>query len=269
MIRKLYVVSLISLFLILVSCSFVPAMAEEDRGKLLAQKVVEKSGGIEKLYSKKDIEYVYIVRDSKGNTDISLEQYIFDGELSRAEYPVHDTILPGKDGTVNQVFNGDQTWTSVNGKVVTDKDAVKQADFLRKTNYYWTTMMFKLTDPGTKHEYQGTRTHEGTDYEIVRMTFEEGVGDVSDKYVLYINPDTMLVDLFLFTVMDFGITQPFLMEMSYKNFEGLLLPVYRRYTKADWEGNIKSGNWTEEITVNPEFNNGFSEDIFVKPHTGQ
>lgn len=242
-----------------------PASAGDDKARDLAGKVVESSGGLENLYSKKDIEYVYIVRYPDRSADISVERYIFDGELSWGKYVLHENLMPDTKGTIIQGFNGNESWVSVNGEPVKDKNALKEADFLRKTNYYWLTMMFKLTDPGTNHEYMGIRRVNGREYETIKLKFDEGTGDVQDTYILYINPDTMQVDCFLFTVMDFGVTEPLLMEIEYESHEGLLIPVYRKFTKADWEGNVLSDKWTEEITVNPRFNNVFSKEMFEKP----
>lgn len=252
------------LAILFLSCP-IPASAGNDKAGDLAGKVVESSGGLENLYSKKDIEYVYIVRYPDRSADISVERYIFDGELSWGKYVLHENLMPDTKGTIIQGFNGNEIWASVNGEPVNNKKALKETDFLRKTNYYWLTMMFKLTDPGTNHEYMGVRRVKDKEYETVKLTFDEGTGDAQDTYLLYINPDTMRVDRFLFTVMDFGVNDPLLMEMEYESLEGLLIPVYRRFTKADWEGNVLSDKWTEEITVNPRFNNGFSREMFDKP----
>lgn len=242
------------------------ATAEEDISDGLIEKVISTAGGIEKLKSLNDVEYVYVVRYPTGELDISLERYIFEGELSWGEYIVSEASkYSDKNGRIVQGFNGDKTWVTLNGTPVTDPKILRTADFQRKTNYYWFAMMFKLDDPGTNHRYIGTRKEDGTRYEVVELTFDEGVGDVSDIYILYINPSTYLVDKFLFTVLDFGIKEPYLMEVSYKAHEGLLLPVYRRFTNADWDGKALSTEWVEEFTINPVFSNGFKSKMFEAP----
>jgi len=98
------------------------------------------------------------------------------------------------------------------------------------------------------------------------MTFETGVGDVADIYLLYINQKTHLVDQFLFTVMDFGLKDPYLMTVEYEEIDGLVLPTRRRYVEANWDGEPKSEQWSgEEISVNVRFNNGFKKRHFAKP----
>jgi hypothetical protein len=99
---------------------------------------------------------------------------------------------------------------------------------------------------------------------LVEISFDAGVGDVADTYLLYINSQTKLVDRFLFTVMAFNMTNPFVMDVEYETVEGVKLPLRRRYTKASWNGKILDPDWTEEVSMNIKFNNGFSRDLFKK-----
>lgn len=202
--------------------------------KALVAKMVDAVGGRERLYALKDVEYTYTYASADGKKDVSLERYVFDGELSWAKYTTHEMfLLPDVPGDVIQGYNGKESWASHEGKLLTDPKLLKIVDFSRKTNFYWFTMMFKLTDPGLNYEYAGTRKVEDIEYDLVKVTFNDGVGDVQDTYVLYINPGTHLVDQFLFTVMDFGIEQPFLMRVQYDEIAGLKLPTRRAATRAD------------------------------------
>jgi hypothetical protein len=106
---------------------------------------------------------------------------------------------------------------------------------------------------------------EGNTYDLVRIGFEAGVGAVQDSYLLYLNRDTHLVDQFLFTVMDFGIKEPLLMKVTYKEIDGVKLPVDRTYIASNWHGQVKGTNWTEEIMEDIKFNNGFDRTFFRKP----
>ncbi len=161
-----------------------------------------------------------------------------------------------------------QPYVEIARKLVEDDPQMaKFCDFLRKTNYYWFTMMFKLLDPGLNYEYNGTQNVNGADYDLVKIAFGEGIGDAQDTYVLYINPETKLVEQFLFTVMDFGIVEPFLMKVEYEEIQGLKLPAKRKYVKANWEGEPQNDEWTAEISTNIKFNNGFDRSMFEKPTT--
>ena len=204
-------------------------------GKALITQMQNKTGTWSDLSKKKDVRYRYIYRNPEGKEDISEERYIFDSEASWAKYKKHEVfVMPNADGDVVQHYDGTKTIVSVGGKTVDDPKAVKSGDFLRKTNFYWFSMMQKLLDPGTLHKHEGTREVDGVPYDIVRVTFGESVGDAQDTYLLYVNPETKLVDQFLFTVMDFGMTKPMLMRVDYETFEGLMLPTKRKYAPSNW-----------------------------------
>jgi len=91
------------------------------------------------------------------------------------------------------------------------------------------------------------------------MTFGENIGESSnDKYVLYINPKTHLIDQFLYNATGFGIVEPSIMKLKYEKVNGVYLSTYRKYAPADWDGNVKGTSWTEQITKNVKFNNGYN-----------
>ncbi len=260
-----FVVIILSLFLIF-GCAQKPSKSENPRA--LIEALVKAVGGKDKFYALKDVEYQYTFLDhSDGKRDVSIERYVFDGELSWCKYLVREKYaFPQLEGEIISGYNGKESWATVNGQLMaTDPQSYKLIDFTRKTSYYWFAMMFKLLDPGIVYTYKGTRSVNGIEYDLVEITFEPGVGDVQDTYLLYINPKTHLVDQFLFTVLDFGVSEPFLMKVEYEEVAGLKLPTKRKYAPADWEGNIKQDVWAEEISENIKFNNGFSREMFEKP----
>jgi len=234
--------------------------------KDLIKKMVEVVGSMEDLIALKDVEYIYTYGNSlNGKQDISKERYIFEGELSWGKYLRHKgLIFPDQEGEVIQGYNGKSAWTTFDGKLVDDPEAVKMAEFVRKTNFYWFAMMPKLLDPGVHYEYKGIRKVNGLEYELVEITFGENVGDVADIYVLYINSRTHLVDQFLFTVMDWGMKEPMLMKVKYEEINGLKLPTKRMFTPANWEGEIREKIWTDQIITDIKFNNGFLRSDFDK-----
>ncbi len=238
--------------------------------RALVAKVVEEAGGRDALRAKRDVEYTYLYRNADtGAIDLSIERYRFEGEKSWARYDMHENAFPDAPGVIVQGHDGKTTWQTDAGKRVRDPAALKRADFLRKTNFYWFAMTFKLLDPGMNYAYRGKRSAGGTVYDLVEVTFDAGVGDVSDTYLLYINPKTKRVDQFLFTVLDFGRTEPLLMTVEYERVEGVLLPMRRRYAPATWSGRLretgKQVKWTDEISTGVRFDNGFSDAMFQAP----
>ena len=236
-----------------------------DNPRSYIEAMVKAVGGVDRLHALKDVEYSYTYQ-ADGKRDISLERYVFDGEKSWAKYSVREVYaMPNMEGEMTQGYDGNNSWCTINGEHLQDPQALKMADFTRKTNFYWFTMMFKLLDPGLNYNHKGTRAVDGINYDVIEIAFQENVGDAQDTYLLYINPETHLVDQFLFTVMDFGLAEPHLMKVQYEDIDGLKLPARRRYAPADWEGTVKEDKWAEEISGNIKFNNGFEAALFKMP----
>ena len=136
---------------------------------------------------------------------------------------------------------------------------------LEDVEYEYTYLMFKLLDPGISYKRLPSREVNGIVYNVVEISFGESVGDAKDTHVLYLNPTTHLVDQFLFTVMDFNMSNPLLMVVKYAEINGVKLPTARSYVSSDWEGNVRSEKWTAEISDKIRFMNGFSRDQFERP----
>ena len=243
-----------------------PKPVDATAEKLVSQ-MIETIGGAKKLYALRDVEYKYTYHNvTKGIADVSLERYIFDGEHSWARYDQHEVfVMPGTDGSVTSSFDGHQTTSMQNGKVL-EGDGTAPLAFLRKTNFYWFAMFFKLSDPGVNLKYLGKRRADYTDYDVVDVTFGSDVGDSpKDRYVIYINPYTHLVDMFLFNVTGFGIETPFLMRCKYTQVDGALLAAWRCYQPAEsWDGHAvkEGGDVVLELSENFRFGNDFDPADF-------
>ncbi|WP_025741968.1 DUF6503 family protein [Aquimarina pacifica] len=235
--------------------------------KRIISKMVNKVGTMQKLRDLKNVEYTYTFRmPEKGIEDISKERYIFDGELSWAQYNTHQIyVFPSQKGTVIQGFDGHTSWTTLGGISITDPEAVNRSEFLRKTNFYWFTMMSKLLDTGLKYELLEDRILNGITYKIVKITFEENIGDVQDDYVLYVNPQTHLVDQFLFTVREGGFMDPLLMNIEYDIVNGIYIMAKRSVTRADWNGNKKGEAFIEQVSENILFTTNIDHSLFKAP----
>ncbi|TYA71706.1 DUF6503 family protein [Seonamhaeicola marinus] len=251
---KTQIIKIVSVVLILITTSL-----QAQGARKLITKVVEANGGINALHKLKDVSFDYTFKVRNNNVvDVSKERYIFNGEVSFAHYTKRQVYaLPQLKGTHTQFFNGTNTVSKINGKVITDKQPAYIGHALRKTNYYWFAMMFKLLDPGVNHKVVPPRKVNGITYKVVEMTFGENVGESDDKYMLYINPQTYLIDQFLYTAKGFGVTDPSLMKVKYEKIDGVFVSTYRKYAPADWDGNVIKDNWTEQFTRNIKFNNGF------------
>jgi len=236
----------------------------DNKAHELVYEMTQKVGDYDQLLRKKDVVYTYTYQTPDGKADVSTEKYLFDGELSYGLYNKHERTLANLEGPIEQGYDGTGFWLKHNGVIVTDSTSLKRVAFNRPTNYYWFTMMQKLLDPGLHYEYLKEQTMDGSKYDVVKVTFESKNNEPKDIYQLYINKETKLVDQFLFTVMDFGKTEPFLLEMDYENVEGLLIPTKRRYTNANWDAEVTNESWILVDWSNIKFDNGLNRDDFKK-----
>ena len=231
--------------------------------KVVAE-MIEATGGKQNFYNLGSVTYAFEYRDPNSPiTLIGQETYVFNGELSRADYSEHSLL--GTNGKVIEGYDGKNTWVTFNGKVSEDEQANGVARFLRKTNYYWFAMFFKLLDEGVNHELLPSKQVNGTNYDLVKITFGDTIGDAQDTYILYINQETKLVDQFLFTIKAFGIEEPSLMIVEYETIDGIQVGSKRKYIKADWEGNIVGEKYVTTDWKNVQFGISLDRGLFLKP----
>lgn len=234
----------------------------QNRGHELVDAMVRKVGDYRNLVDKENVEYTYTYKTPDGKADISIEKYIFDGELSYGNYKKHERTFPQLEGTIEQGFDGSEYWLKHNGKVLSDAGLLKRVAFNRPTNFYWFAMMQKLLDPGLKYDYLGEKTINNKRYDVVKISFNSVNERPTDIYQIYINKKTSLVDQFLFTVADFGVMEPKLMEVEYEDVEGILIPAKRRYKNSNWNADITDKPWIEVTWSDIKFNTGITKEDF-------
>ncbi len=229
----------------------------------IIQYAVDAVGGKDNFYAQRDVTYNIHYRTPPGEGAIEFkgkETYLFNGELSHGDYTIHSLTGAGEEG-----YDGKGFWVKKDASLSDNEQMLQVARFLRKTNYYWFAMFFKLQDDGTKHEKLTDRTVNGKEYYCIKMTFEGNVGDSQDTYILYVNKETKIIDQFLFNITGFGITEPNLMTFDgWETINGVMIPTVRKYIKADWEGNIKDKEYTRTNWTNIEFNKGVTPKFFSK-----
>jgi len=238
-------------------------VATAQTAEQLIQQAIEAVGGKDNFYAQKDVTYNIHYKTPPGENAIEFkgqETYIFDGELSHGDYEIHTISGADEEG-----YDGDEFWVKMDGSISENEKAIGVARFLRKTNYYWFAMFFKLQDDGVHYEKLGDQKLKGKAYHRIKMTFGNNVGDSQDTYILYINKKTKLIDQFLFTITGFGITEPNLMSFDkWETINGVKIPTGRKYIKADWEGNVKDKEYTHTDWTNIKFNTGVERTSFSK-----
>lgn len=242
-----------------------PYNTNDPKGMLLA--VAEANGGMDKLKSLNDVEFDYHYLSPDGKKDISKERYIFKNEASWAKYDVHEiNAAPELEGDIVQFFDGKNTNVYNNTKPLYDPAHLRTGQFLRQANYMWFTMMFKLSDPGILYTYNGQEEIEEVIYDKVTTTYDPAVTgkEVNDIYVLYVNPETRMVDSFYFSLPALGVEQPALhAKLSYTEIDGIQVITKRMMSapSPDGKGMLPL---VEQLTNNVKFNNGFTTEMLRK-----
>ena len=240
-------------------------LTQEKNPIQLIQQMEQALGGWEKLYALKDVEFTYdYAYPTQGIKDLSTERYIFEGEHSWAKYTTHQiNVLKDQDGEVIQCYDGKKASIALNGKQLDQAEAIGGTHFLRKANYFWFVMMFKLDDPGTEHRYIGQETIDGITYDKVGVSYNAAITEKAqnDAYVIFINPATKLVDRFFFSLPAMGVNEPvLLMKVEYEEINGVKLPLKRYVFQPGEDGKPQTEPFLVQTSSNLKFNNGFQAD---------
>ena len=260
-IKTTFAIILIVLFFI----SSSSAQNTDTKSLELLDALVAVNGGYKTLSAKKDVQFHYVYDNFEKGKDVSTERHIFHGEQSWGAYEQHDlNVLPGKKGTALQSYVDSKPALTLEGKAITDSKAIGGTIFLRKVNFYWFTMMYKLKDPGTNYKYLGTEKVDNITYDKVSLIYDANITKKkkNDEYILYFNPNTHLVDQFYFSLPDWGIDKPILkMTLTYQEIDGILVSTVRKGFMPTEKGvYVPIGVYTFSDI---KFNNGFKKEDFM------
>lgn len=136
------------------------------------------------------------------------------------------------DTTYTVGYNGDQTW------VLPDSSAFLNARFYKNLHFYFFALPFMSADEGVFHESLGQKVFNGTNYDVVKITYGENVGDSpEDQYILYINSETKVLDMINYSVTYFdssrGDKYSAIIYHEYQTINGLKVP--KSFSGYKWE----------------------------------
>ena len=240
---------------------------DTNQPETLLKAVAYSHGGWGDLWKKGDVQYIYDYRTPDGKADVSLERYMFRNEASLGKYTQHDiNVMPGEDGEVIQYFNGQETVVMVDGEKAENPQLLGVSDFLRRANYFWFTMPYKLTDKGTIITYQGQEEYNGKAYDKVHVTYDPEITgkEQNDIYVFYVNPETKLIDRFFFSFPFLGVNEPVIIaNYEYEDVDGQLIATKRTYFLPTEHGYAEEPNIVQTLT-DITFNNGFTTENMME-----
>lgn len=228
--KSLHIIFPIALFFF-----YLPANAQkmDSKSKDLLGKLDAVNGGYESLLAVKDVKFNY-TKVIHGNTRMSEEQLIFKGEHSvstyKGEYKNQQGII--KRSSVNGMGT-----MSIDGQILSEEKSKKVAVYANNITFYWFTMMCKLSDPSTISTYLGQEKIDTVLYDKVKLVFDYSQLDKksNDEYLLYFNPDTHLVDLFMYSETNGDVLKDPKAKVfvTYKIVQGIHVPVIRRHFKLN------------------------------------
>ncbi len=101
--------------------------------------------------------------------------------------------------------------------------------FYASTPFYFFGLPFLFADPGANLESLGTKELNGKEYNVVKVTFDKGIGDTpDDNYVAYIDKDTNQLE-----VLHYIVTYPPLMQGKSKDELERHAAVYEKWQEVD------------------------------------
>lgn len=231
---------------------------------ILLDSVMIAHGSWQDLLNKKDVRYHYEYRVPGNKADISTERYIFSTEASFGHYMQHDiNALPQFNGIITQFFDGKQSTASVNNNKLEGSKLPKDVEFLRRANYFWFVMPYKLKDKGTIAKSLGQEEYKGIKYHKIEITYDPLITGkkLNDIYILFINPKTKMIDRFYFSLPFFGVTAPIIIaNYNYKNIEGQQIATDRTYFFPNKKGVYETKPNVTQTLTQVKFNNGFDNN---------
>ncbi len=192
--KRSFQLSYLAAFILLfVSCSESQKndSAESERMKEakyppLFQQVLDAHGGLEKWKQMQTLEFDLYSDSTK------VDRQVIDLD-SRKALVSNDTYTIG--------YDGNQVWYTGNEADMPGESA----KFYHNLQFYFFALPFVFADPGIIYEELEPRPFQGKTYDVMRFTYESGVGDSpKDEYLIYVDQDTHQMELLLYTVTYFS-----------------------------------------------------------------
>ena len=157
---------------------------------LKLEMALEAHGGLDRWQSYQGLEYDLEVQTGEGATKLEHSVVDLQHRYERIMYPTYE-----------MGYDGEEYWYHADS-IPEDHPDPK---FYINLQFYFFALPFVLGDPGINYEDIGQRSFQGKDYEVVKITYQEGIGTASkDQYFLYLDPESHMLKLLLYSVTYFN-----------------------------------------------------------------
>jgi len=236
------------------------AQKMDAKSKILLENLEAVNGTYDSLLALNDVQFTYN-KVIYGNTRTSQEKLIFNGEHSLSSY---NGEYKNQQGVVKRSSVKGKGLMSIDDEILPDEKSKKVAVYANSITFYWFTMMYKLTDPSTVSTYIGQEKVDSTVYDKVKLVFDYSQSEKKshDEYLLYFNPKTHLVDLFLYSETNGDVIKnpKAKVFVTYKKYQGIHVPVIRKHFKRNEKG--EWGIYGVFTFLDVVFDNGFIIEDF-------
>lgn len=230
------------------------ARLESSPGGQVVLRAIDAAGGLETWYGTPTSAYGW--EYANVGSDIQFKSNLVADNASRRVY--HDLVTLGSYGSAEPVdagfaWDGSEAWIWP-----AEIDRVNPR-FWASTGYYFSSIPFVLADPGVTYQEMADEELDGTAYDMVRVGYEEGVGDASDTYTLYVDKETDRLVAIRYTVTFGGRPargETLFYYNDYVTVDGLTVPThFVGHQFADGEkGDFRNEAWVTDISFREPFN---------------
>ena len=164
-------------------------MMPDSAGKKVWQSI-EAHGGLRRWFENGALQFRFDYQPQNGGTRRNTFQ----------------TVDPWSARAVHQIGEGEEKvlfgWDGKNAWVSPDTAQIEiNPRFWSTAPFYFLGLPFVLADDGIKYENLPAQEMDGKAFDLVKVTYEEGVGDAPDDfYVVYINQETKLMGALRYVV---------------------------------------------------------------------
>lgn len=172
------------------------ARLEANEGGQILLRAIEAHGGLDTWYNTPTSSYTW--EYSNVDMNFRFKSHLVADNRTRQVY--HDLL---EVGTVDEMqpVDGAFAWDGEKAWIHPDTLSQPNPRFWATTGYYFESIPFILSDPGLQYERLPDEELDGEMYDLVRVSYDSGVGDSpGDMYLLYVDKETSVVRAIRYTV---------------------------------------------------------------------
>ena len=224
--------------------------SEEAKGIELLDQCIAAHGGIDNWNKFAGLSYDL---ESGGKSIYQLTQL-----QDRRTYTKSENFEIGSDGKT--------VWAKPNAEKVPGKSAA----FYYNLDFYFVAIPFVLKDPGVNVSYLGKASPDGSEYDLLKISYGSEVGlSPEDLYFLYLDPTNHQLKILTYTVSYFDKTNEKVNSgkkyLDYKNVQGILMPT--KMVNHRWkDGKLGENSNRDRLITNLKFHKTIpDEKVFEVP----